>query len=466
MLKNTISYAGENILTVYHKGFDEDVKNRHLKTKEKLGRFQLIFEEKVVPDEEVENISYNGWKMEGLLSQGAVLNPYRKGACAFVEQFISLDKPRRLFSNTEEYSLKVDVPTFQQICSFIEKYIGIDLLKAPLCFGNTFIYEYSPRNFHAYKEDGIVVSNKRHCDTIIVNFKKDDLVVCTKIIHTTNFPQEEDIIILSTSSWNNYDIELYADGKLIYFDKDTYFMRSLKINATIGRQGHTIPLKNLGKEFKTMNSGKEQIITNITSENKTFEELKIKHSESNIRRRLNEEEVDDSFLFIKPNEVQKAMDFIKKELEKPCKEIWFFDSYFSDRNGVNYSIDLIRIFAFCHAEEKHIIFHNNPKKTEHNPISAAEFATIAKQDSVIQSLKGTEPLKIQFYQTKQRIHDRFLFIIDKEGFITGITIGTSLNSLDSNYFCMYKLYKGTARHVFEELKKFTILPHIVEKSTI
>ncbi|MFM9279244.1 hypothetical protein [Paenibacillus jiagnxiensis] len=463
MIKNTVSYAGENILTVYHKGFDEDVNDRHLKTTEKLGRFKLTFEEKVVPDDEVEKISYNGWKLKGLLGKQAVLNPYNEGACAFVEQFVSIDKPRCLFIDDKEYLLKVDILTFQKICSFTKRYIGIDFLKIPLSFGNTFVYSYSQINLHRKGNNGIVVGIKSKFDNIIVHFKQDNLIVSTKLIDITEFPQGEEIIILSDLPWNNHDIEVYADSELIYFEKDVRYLREFVINTTIQRPGHTIPLRNLGQDFKTMRSVESSASSIIISEDA---DAKIKRSESNIRRELNEQEADDSFLFIKPNEVQKAMDFIKKELEKPCKEIWFFDSYFSDRNGINYAIDLIRIFAFCHAEEKNIIFYNNPTKHEHNPITALEFSTIAKGDSVIKARKGPGSLGIQFCQTKQRIHDRFLFIIDKEGFITGITIGTSLNSLDSNYFCMYKLYKGTARHVFEELKKFATTPHIAEKVTI
>jgi hypothetical protein len=50
MLKQTLSYRGETIITIYHKGFDYDVGNRQLRIEEKLGRFKLVFEEKVVPD--------------------------------------------------------------------------------------------------------------------------------------------------------------------------------------------------------------------------------------------------------------------------------------------------------------------------------------------------------------------------------------------------------------------------------
>ena len=47
-VRDTISYAGDVILTIYHKGFDSEIGHRKIKRVEKVGRYNIIFEEKVV----------------------------------------------------------------------------------------------------------------------------------------------------------------------------------------------------------------------------------------------------------------------------------------------------------------------------------------------------------------------------------------------------------------------------------
>jgi hypothetical protein len=465
MLKNLLTFGGETIVTIYHKGFDEDVGRRNKRVVEKLGRLNLKFEEYVVPDDEIEQISYNGWTLKGLLGKRAVLNPYGEGACAFIEQLVCIDKPQSLFSDGNQYTLKVDVTTFQKICNFAKRYTGIDFSKTPLSFGNIFIFSSSERNFHALKDDGIVVRGNIKTDHIIVHFKQNDLVVFTKIIDTAQFHDGQDIEIVSDEPWDCYDIEMYSDGRLIYYDRDVAYMRSIVMNMTSRQKVHSVPLKKLGKDFKVESEGVTE--TTIIGEKKPLVIEKLERSNSDIRRRLNNEESDHTSVFIKPNEVQKAMNFIQEELKKRSKEVWLFDSYFSDRNGINYAIDWIRILAFCNADEKNIVFFNNRIKSERNSITATEFSNLTREDSFIRTKKGKDvQLGIQFCQTKQYIHDRFLFILDKDQFVTGLTIGTSLNSLDSNYFCIQKLHNGTARIIFDELRKFVEIPYIEEKSSI
>lgn len=465
MLKNILTYGGETIVTIYHKGFDDDVGKRNKRVVEKLGRLNLKFEEYVVPDEEIEQISYNGWRLKGLLGKRAALNPYGEGACAFIEQLVCIDKPQSLFSDGNQYTLKVDVPTFQNICRFAKRYTGIDFSENPMSFGNVFIFSCSKREYHALKDDGIIVSGNIKTDHIIVHFKQNDLVVSTKIVDTAQFHIGQDIEIVSDEPWNCHDIEMYSDGRLIYYDRDVAYMRSIVMNMTATQRVQSVPLKKLGKDFKVESEGVTK--TTIIGEKKPIVIEKLERSNSDIRRRLKDEESDHTSVFIKPNEVQKAMDFIQEELKKKSKQVWLFDSYFSDRNGINYAIDWIRIFAFCHAEEKNIVFFNNPMKSERNPITATEFSNLTREDSFIRTKKGKDvQLGIQFFQIKQYIHDRFLFILDKDQFVTGITIGTSLNSLDNNYFCIQKLHNRTAKNIFEELRKFVEFPNIEEKASI
>jgi len=68
MVRDTISYAGEVILTLYHKGFDSELSQRRIKRTEKIGKYNIIFEEEIVEDDIIDKLADWDGKIEGLLN--------------------------------------------------------------------------------------------------------------------------------------------------------------------------------------------------------------------------------------------------------------------------------------------------------------------------------------------------------------------------------------------------------------
>ncbi|MFT9487173.1 MAG: hypothetical protein ACH0QD_07360 [Tepidibacillus sp.] len=448
MVRDIISYAGEVILTIYHKGFDNEVAHRRIRKTEKIGKYNIVFEEEVVEDTILDSLINWDVKTEGLLGSKDMRNPYGERVCAYMVRYLNLDKPKRLFSLQEDkYQLNIPAKHFKQIILFTKKYTGLDLRDQVMSYGDIFIYECHQRNVYAKDDEGIIIEAAPRDNRIIVNFQNDDIVVCTKIIDLEGKGNER-IEVLSDREWNSCDVQIYEDKKLVFFKHRISFMHTMVINQALKGNSKKIKLNKLGHDFAI--EGKEHLSKSVIG--KKPDEIRSLISQSNyfIKQRLAEEEDDTKLLFISPNELERARDYIVSILRLDGDEVWIFDPYFSDRNGMMISLDWIRILAYCKATTKHIVFWNNEAK---DPITVDEFVRISSEDRVIKDSKGNRSdLGIHFYQIKTYIHDRFVFAVSKDK-VTGIAVGTSLNSLDSNYYCIHTLSNGSARNVYYNLKK-------------
>ncbi|MDR3594240.1 hypothetical protein [Clostridium sp.] len=454
MIKDTVSYKGETIITTYHRGFDLELYTRKFIKIEKLGHFNLKFEEIFVEEEDIKNIENWHWKIEGVLDTNNSMNPYKESACARMEQFVSLAKPKCLFHFKDKYMLKIDIETFKQICDFTRKYVGIDFIENPMCFGNTLIYEPYEAEIRGGSLNGITVRNMQGVTMIIVHFKLDGIIVCTKIISSVDELVGNNVEIVSDQNWNSHDIEMYSNGKLIYLKRDIMYMGKLDMGITTYGRSYNIELDKLGVDFVVEeNTYSERIIVEEDKEN--LKEI-IDKSNNEIKQKIFKNRLDSSFLFIKPGEIKKAMNYIYNEIRRSSDEIWIFDPYFADEKGIYSSIDWIRILVFCNTTARHIVFFNKIKEESINSyLTPDEFVRIVKSDKEIKKKKGNDiVLGINFYQISTYIHDRFIFI-KKEDVIECITIGTSLNSLNSNYYSIKRLSHTCSKSVFDELKKLT-----------
>ncbi|GIN23386.1 hypothetical protein [Siminovitchia fordii] len=460
LFRDTISYAGNVILTIYHKGFNEKMGHHNLTKTEKIGRFNLTFKEEVVDDNFIENI--NGWnyKLEGFLDSKDIRNPYREAACTHMVQYVYLNKPKRLFNyDGDRYQLNISDKLFKSITLFTKKYTGLNLQRQAMCFGNVFVYECYQRNYHAENDKGIVIDNVSKDTKIIVNFKYDNIVVYTKMITVEDDKRKTEV--LSDCEWNSFDIQIYANNKLTYFDQNISIMSNMILNSSITGQSRRISLNKLGEDVYIERKGR--VSTNIIGKKPNEIKRIITESNNSIQARLDEKN-DENFVFISPNELEKSKDYIIGILRLECDEIWIFDPYFSDRNGKTISLDWLKILAYCNANKKNIAFWNNESK---DPVTVKEFERALLADRVIKDAIGSKKkLGIHLYQINTYIHDRFIFSIDKNQTVTGITIGTSLNSLDSNYYCINKLSSVSARNVFNELKQLMDDSNIKEKISI
>lgn len=460
MVRDIISYAGEVILTIYHIGFDEEVGTRKIKRSEKIGKYNIVFEEEVVEEGLIDNLKDWDRKIEGLLGPKDIRNPYFDRACAYMIQYMYLDKPRKLFTLKENrYVLNIADNLFKEILLFTKKYAGLDLHNQAMCYGDIFVYECYQRNYYA-TDEGIIIDADLLDSKIIVNFKNDNVVVCTREISIES-KEKTGIKILSDGKWDSFDIQIYADKRLVYFEHNISFMKTIILNSVMKGRSKSIPLDKLGDEY--IIEEKEYVSRSIIG--KKPEEAASLISESNyyINQRLVREKNDNKFWFIMPNELERARDYIVSILRSGSDDVWIFDPYFSDREKMMFSLDWLRILAYCKAANKHIVFCNNEAKKF---LTVAKLAKASLGDRIIQDSKGNrDNLGIHFYQIETYIHDRFIFAVSGDK-VTGITVGTSLNSLGKNYFCINNLSNISSRNVFYNLKKLMNDSNIVAQASI
>lgn len=105
--------------------------------------------------------------------------------------------------------------------------------------------------------------------------------------------------ILSDFKWNNVDVQIYKENKLIYFKQDMAFMQTMGLNTFVKGSGKRIELNKLGKDFEV--EGKAYMSKSVIG--KQSDEIRdlIAKSNYSIRKRLEVDNgVDNNFLFISP----------------------------------------------------------------------------------------------------------------------------------------------------------------------
>ncbi len=445
MICDKIIYRGQTVLTLFHIGLDKDVSKRKIEKTEKLGRYNLSFTETVVEDEEIENIKDWITKEEGLISPGESINPYGDGACAKIIHYRYLNKPSSIFKLVDNsFRLKITVEEYLAICEFANKYVGIDIKTNPMICGDVFVCKCYQRNYSCSKENSIVLENIPADSTVIVRFKKGKLLVSSK--KTEIEESQEKLEIQPNCLWDSHDIEIYHNKELVYYQNDICYVRHIFLNTKIYEPGKRVKLQKIGTEYiiEKDSNGRE---THIGEKINEYDQI-LTDSFSAINKQIKEENPDDKVFFIKPGELDKATELIGKILEVAKDEIWIFDSYFSDKNGISSNLDWLRIIAYCPANKKNIVFYcSAPDKA----LNTTELINEIKKDSVLnEMLRIKGHIGIHFYQAKSPIHDRFVLYTDGNSY-GGINIGTSFNSLERNHYCISKLSHSAAKIILYEL---------------
>lgn len=444
MVCDKIIYGGQILLTLYHQGFSV---SHSRKITQKIGRYNLVFEETECSNDEV-SIPV-GWfmKEEGLISKDSFMNPYGSAACAYVEHFCYAIKPKRLFHIAEsksEYRLNIQAKDFLKIGEFTEKYTGFPISKRIMNYGDVFVYQHHPRCYHAKQADGIVVHNLPENAMVIVRFQRNSIIVATKIVRTT-VPTKE-IEILADVLWNSHDIEIYVDDQLIFCARDVSYIRKIQLSFRVETGARKVKLDKIAELYQ-MEHLEEVHTSNINYDPDEIEEVLYK-SDQLILKRLNAEYPDPGFEFIRPNEGDKALHLIGKTMQDALDGLWIFDSYFTDIHHIAKTIDWLRIIAQCKAREKHIVFF---VKNEQNALDPSQLIEKIQSDHELERLlRNGSKLGIHLHQTNKPIHDRFV-LTESHDMLSGLALGTSFNSLDENHYCIFRLKDYAAKIIWEEL---------------
>lgn len=386
-------------------------------------------------------------KEKGLISQDSPMNPYGSEACAQIIHYCYVTKPSRLFRlapSKSKYQLAIPTEDFLRIEDFVKKYTGFPIDKSPMYFGDVFIYEPYLRCYHAKNTEGIVVEHLPANAMVVVRFQRNTLVVASKIVCTQE-PTER-IEIPAGLPWDYHDIEIYVDDQLVFCQKDICYMRQFHLSLHIVEKKETIRLNKIAETYQIDHPDTVETI-NVGYDPNRIEEA-LNRSNSAIMKKLDVERPDPSCIFICPNEMDRAMTLIGKTMESALDKLWIFDSYFTDRNSLAKTMDWLRIITRCRAKEKSIVFF---AKNNEKALSMDEMIEeIRKDHELVRTMHSNEQLGLHLYQTVSPIHDRFI-LMESEGAISGLAIGTSFNSLDKNHYCIFRLSGHAAKMIWNEL---------------
>ena len=445
MICDKILFKGQPLLTIFHQGFRKKATGRILKRTIKVGRFNLVFTESYCDHA----IVSDGWiQIEtGLLQPRSTMNPYNDSTCAKMTRYCFFEKPLCIFEiNNDEYRLSISSDDFCKISEFIKEYTGIDILLNPMALGDAFVFEPHEFGLKTNEKGSVIIEKVPAKSSIVVQFKENGIIVSSQLLN--NETETRDIEIECDKTWNSYDIEVFQDGNLAFCNRDVSYITSLDFQIGIKQNLKPIKLNKIASEYIPAKTSNERI-THIGK--RSDYNTVIRKSEFEIRRQIKTDQPDDQVHFIKPNQLSVVNNLLWKEIESATNEIWLFDSYFSDNDGIGCSLDWLRIIANCNAKFKNIVFFCNGSN---NSLSADSFFKKIKEDAVMGNIiRIKKRLGIELYQSKFPIHDRFLLQNNKNGY-SGVSIGTSFNSLDRNFYCISKLSPASSKKILKDLKSW------------
>lgn len=442
MIKDEIIFKNKTILTIYHRGFEHEQDYKKRVVKEKIGRNWIIFNEECVSDSEWDLNKEYDWEESGLLMAGEKINPYNHSACANMIHRVYVNKSKVI---EQLYNKASQNDVLGKVIDFVQKYTGMDLKESPIMLGDVFLFSIREINYKSNENNSILLYDLKAGMKIIIKFKKRNIILETRII---NIDIDTDEIEVETDyDWNCHDIEIYMDESLIYIRKDVYYMRHIVLNMSMKNPAKKIPQSSTNSYYALEQSSK----VNTIEMGEPLEEKRKRLNDLNriLCQAMHGSNKPNDVVFIKPGQEQIAREKIMSVLFDEGNELWLFDPYFTDTgSGDTKMIDWLRLIANAKAKKRHIVFYCSG---EGRALDASQLETRIQRDSVIKrDIIEQKNSCIQLVQTRQPIHDRFLIIV-KENTMKGISIGTSLNSLNANHYCIHDLDNYSCRMILEEL---------------
>ena len=465
MIENRIVFDGEDIVCVYHKGFDDVDTINHKECTTLDGKLLEFIEQNVDSDVVLNKVSSLA-SIQGVLSTGEDLNPYGDMASAHCSHYIVANKPSFLLYSDAFTSNDANV--LVELFDFINTYCGLQFKKYPLHLGDIFIFEptlVEVRGNEVDGVDGLTLTNLPIDSTLIVHFKSyDDLGDTEYIVDTAivNVGRTETCINVSSKHlWQSFDIFVYRVGKLIYKSIDNSIMRLLHMAIDIQREPVELSFKRLGKTIIQQSSEKETFTVG-------------KKIEPKLLRAYNKQIVDNVALYAdgvnkilycgSDEDIQIEKDYIIRQLNSAADEIVICDSYFTDYRDdkdKDKIFEWLAILANMSAKSKTIVFYVTRKNGINRAFTADELLrNIPLHREVTNYYRNhNNSLGICCIETKIPIHDRFIFTrTDKD--VQCLVVGTSFNSLGENFHCIHQYTGITAKSLYESIMNNALQPHM------
>lgn len=434
MLRDIVSYGGKTILTIFHDNSELDVKDRYWIEKEKIGRFNAVFEESSA-DIDIDEITAGKDIEKAIIPYNNELSPNGSAKITtLMKRIRNSEKPPTIF-NKDSLDIKLSRDNWLKLCGFVKKYTGMDILRHAMSCGDVFIFHYCGLEYKKEK-DGSIRAKQNGYDSIAVNFKAGNLI-CDHVIIEGEGCKAEDLIFKSDSDWDSIDFYGFSEGDLVFYAPDIIFMEALEFDLSFGSK-RKVPLNNK-YNVQYSNSGDHEKIT-IGESRKTLRRLQdIKEAE--LYKRYSADEANGKNLisdnikayFISIGQADKVYNVANLVLDKGWDEIYFHDPFFSDfqRSKPNDIIDWVRLLCNGNIKKVHIVF-TNKKDEDFDKLEKL----ISNDWTVLQQLnKGIE---IDLIGMKTYVHDRFLLCRNEKQY-GGLYFGTSVNSLNDNYYYLFDM---------------------------
>lgn len=441
MICNKITFDGETIITIYHKGFIDEINTKERKICESIAGKEIAFIEYFEPSAEVLN---NKICIEdGFLDTKSKYNVY-KGAsnCAKYERFEG-DIPSLIF-DLERNEPKLSYENLDKIFSFIKTYTGLEVKNDITLVGDSLVFE--PRNIDISSENKcktICINNLEPNMFIIMNFYNSQSTITSTIVET--FSGAGAFRVDAPKDWSYIDVSIYKDNELYYKNTCLSFLRNFHLDMSVLNK-KSVSLSKFGFDEEITTSYREQIRIGNDSVCQESKKNKLK----SIQNKINIHNDKKRIMFFKPNEEKRVLKELSNIFSNAKDELWIIDTYFSSVKNQGYKQDILKLLIESSAKSKLVVFSST--KEESNLENLDKHLL---NDKKIIQIKHYGKLNITFKQTIEPIHDRFIISksFDK---IAVYIIGTSFNSLVDNYYCLIKLNDADSQVIYNEIKDLVL----------
>ncbi len=449
MIRNEIKYKGEVILTIYHK------LNGYKNFKKECSDIKdLVFIQENVPnisdDEIIKKYKYK-IKKEGLLPAGANKNPYFDKTCAKMIHY-KCDKPKNIFKLLDNsYILNdISIDELNKINNFIEKYTGFKVEKNFTLYGDVFIFEPIVCDY-SFNKGYIEFRNIPLESKVLMTLKSGEKV----IDHKTKYIEDKNVNVFIGENWTSIDLSIFNGNKLIYIAEFSP-IRSFELNIN---SIHSISYNFKNKKYKNCKVNfdihcDQQKYDYFSLSMSDYEKI-ISNTNEYIYKITDSIEKKNEIIFVKKNEIKRNNNFIEYICEfmtkSCCDELWIFDPYFL--HDIDIFVDWIKLLSEIDTQKINIVIDVNKLKNKEfkkeeidNKINSLKILILSNKNSINKD--------VYVYSTKKNknIHDRFILkkqnISDGVNTISGLSIGTSFNSLHNNYYCIYELDNNISKDIF------------------
>ena len=441
MLKDTIVYGGQTILTIYHENEELDVPDRHWLQRQKIGAYWAIFEER----------SYCGTEASAIKDESEeILLPYNHPLspaddheiCVLMRRVRSIQKPSRLFH--ADGSLRLGHETWEALCGFVKQYTGINAAKSPLIFGDIILFHYIQLRYYETKEGNIAVESIGF-DRIDIHFHQQK-AICEHQTKTLSPTRRTELQFVPTSDWDTFDIYAYEKNQLYFFAQDVSFIHSIHLAQHLDLPRNA-PLKKSDYKPQYTHFGKPSEMT-IGQEKSTLR-IQQEEREAQILAGLKPAK-ETSHLILKGSD-RKVYQIVNQLLDHPWEDVLLLDPYLLDLDRKQMMMDWMRLLCGSPVKWIHAIYYK--KEGTQKAMTIAEACQSISNDWLLNQSFRRNKNKLTFVGLREYIHDRFLLCREGNRY-AGLSLGTSVNSLHSNYFCVHNLAPSFAEEcwrVFHEV---------------